>query len=56
MQFTIISDREVSGKVFGDTLDEKDLLDAGVNIEALVAGGHIQEIAPSTKTAPEGAN
>lgn len=54
MEYTVISDR-VFRKVFGDVITEKELLDSGVNIDALVAGGHIQAISTSPKSAPEGA-
>ena len=54
MEYAVTSDR-VAEKVIGDLIDEKELLDSGVNIAALVAGGHIQAIEPSPKSAPEGA-
>jgi len=58
MSYTVTSDLEVCGKSKGDTLTEKELLEAGVNIEALVEGLHIKsDSTPSIKpvTTQEGA-
>jgi hypothetical protein len=58
MSYTVTSDLEVCGKSKGDTLTEKELLEAGVNIEALVQGLHIKsDSTPSIKpvTTQEGA-
>ena len=58
MSYTVTSDLEVCGKSKGDTLTEKELLEAGVNIEALVEGSHINsDSTPSIKpvTTQEGA-
>ena len=58
MSYTVTSDLEVCGKNKGDTLTEKELLEAGVNIEALVEGLHIKsDSTPSIKpvTTQEGA-
>ena len=58
MSYTITSDLEVCGKTKGDTLTEKELLAAGVNIDALVEGAHIKsDSAPSIRpvTTQEGA-
>ena len=58
MSYTVTSDLEVCGKSKGDTLAEKELLEAGVNIEALVEGLHIKsDSTPSIKpvTTQEGA-
>lgn len=41
MDYTIISEREVNGKTAGEILTEKQLLDAGANIPALIEGNHI---------------
>jgi hypothetical protein len=58
MSYTITSDLEVCGKSKGDNLTEKELLEAGVNIDALVEGLHIKsDSTPSIKpvTTQEGA-
>jgi hypothetical protein len=58
MSYTVTSDLEVCGKSKGDTLTEKELLEANVNIEALVQGLHIKsDSTPSIKpvTTQEGA-
>jgi hypothetical protein len=58
MSYTVTSDLEFCGKSKGDTLTEKELLEAGVNIEALVQGLHIKsDSTPSIKpvTTQEGA-
>lgn len=47
MSYTINSDNFTLGKK-GASIADKALLDAGCNIEALVAGGHLV----STKSAP----
>ena len=41
MAYTITSDRLDSPKKLGDSITSKELLAMGVNIEALVEGGHI---------------
>ena len=41
MSYTITSDN-FEGKTKGDSITEKELLELGVNIDALVAGGHIK--------------
>ena len=41
MTYTVISHREVCGKTTGDTLTAKELQDAGISPETLVAGNHI---------------
>ena len=47
MTYTVNSDRFIlKGK--GESVSEKELLEAGCNIDALVAGGHLV----SAKTAP----
>lgn len=47
MTYTVNSDRFVLKKK-GESVTEKELLEAGCNIDALVAGGHLV----SAKTAP----
>lgn len=42
MIFTVTSEAEVCGKVKGDSLTEKELLEAGANIDALIVGNHIK--------------
>lgn len=55
MQYTITSDTfTVSGKKKGDSVAEKELLDAGLNIAALVGGGHLSSNSP-VKSQAEGA-
>ena len=47
MKYLIVSEREVLDKVAGEYLEEKELLEAGANIQALIDGNHIT--APITK-------
>ncbi len=56
--YTVISDLEVCGKFKADTLTEKELIDAGANIDALIEAGHIKAVsnAPKPATAPEEGN
>ena len=49
MAYIIISNREVCGKTAGETLSEKELQDAGVSAETLIAGNHIK----ASNTAPQ---
>lgn len=42
MTYKVISRREVCGKKQGEILTLKELQNAGANIEALIASGHIQ--------------
>lgn len=49
MTYTVISNREVCGKAKGDTLTDKELQDAGVSTETLIAGNHIK----ASNTAPQ---
>ena len=42
MTYKVISEREVCGKTKGDTLTIKELQDAAVSAEALIAGNHIE--------------
>lgn len=56
MQYTITSDIFVmSEKKKGDGIAEKELLEAGLNIAALVSGGHLSSNA-LTKPQAEGAS
>jgi len=45
MSYTIISDKTVCGKQKGDSLTNKELQEAGVSAETLIAGNHIKAIA-----------
>lgn len=56
MGYTVASDFEVCGKKKGETVTEKDL--AGINVEALIASGHIADSAskPTTVQPVEGAS
>ena len=49
MTYTVTSHREVCGKTKGDTLTAKELQDAEVNAETLIAGNHIK----ASNTAPQ---
>lgn len=51
MSYTIISDRTVCEKQKGDSLTNKELQDAGVSAETLIAGNHIKAIAGTATTA-----
>lgn len=42
MSYIVISDRTVCGKNKGDSLTEKELQDAEVSAETLIAGNHIK--------------
>jgi hypothetical protein len=54
--YTITSDTlVVPGKKKGDTVAEKDLLELGCNVAALVSGGHLSSNRPTTPQA-EGAD
>lgn len=50
MSYTIISSKTVCGKNKGDTLTNKELQDAGVSAEALIAGNHIKATAQTEQT------
>jgi hypothetical protein len=50
MSYTIISDKNVCGKQKGDSLTNKELQDAGVSAETLIAGNHIKAIAGTAQT------
>jgi hypothetical protein len=42
MSYVITSELEVCNKKKGESITEKELLNAGANIEALIAGNHIK--------------
>ena len=50
MAYKVISGREVCGKKQGEVLTLKELEDAGANIDALIASGHIQASQASQPT------
>lgn len=52
MNYTVISDN-FEAKKKGESITEKELLELGLNIEALVAGEHIKNSAKATKPATE---
>jgi hypothetical protein len=57
MSYIITSELKVCNKIKGDTITEKELLNAGANIEALIAGNHIKATGGTTKPAiQEGAD
>jgi len=47
MSFTVSSDL-LSGTIFGQKLTDKELSEMGVNIDALVSGGHLTPDVTST--------
>jgi hypothetical protein len=49
MTYTVISNREVCGKIKGDAITAKELQDAGVSAETLITGNHIK----ASNTAPQ---
>jgi hypothetical protein len=51
MSYVITSELEVCNKIKGDTITEKELLNAGANIEALIAGDHIKASGGTIKPA-----
>jgi len=51
MAYTITSESLDCDKSLGDSITEKELLEMGVNIEALISAGHIADEA-TTKSAP----
>jgi len=57
MSYIITSELEVCNKKKGDPITEKELLNAGANIEALITGDHIKASGGTTKPAiQEGAD
>jgi len=45
-RFRVIGFRSVAGRRNGEEISEDDLREAGANITALIAGGHICEVRP----------
>lgn len=57
MEYTVISNRKVCGKVKDEKLTKDDILSAGGNVEFLLAAGHIivanaVKVIPAVKEAP----
>ena len=51
MSYIITSELEVCNKKKGDPITEKELLNAGANIDALIGGNHIKANGGTTKPA-----
>jgi hypothetical protein len=49
MSYIITSEVEVCNKKKGELITEKELLNAGANIDALIAGDHIKASGGTTK-------
>jgi len=57
MEYTVISNTKVCGKVKDEKLTKDDILSAGSNVEFLLAAGHIAaanaaKVTPAVKEAP----
>jgi hypothetical protein len=50
MQYEVVSNKKVCGKVNGERLTESDIISAGGNVEFLLAAGHIKEAGKTPKT------
>lgn len=55
MAYKITSDRLDCAKKQGDSLTDKELLDMGANIDALISGGHIASDMQKITIVEEGA-
>lgn len=58
MEYTVISNSKVCGKVKDEKLTKDDILGAGGNVEHLLAAGHIvaanaAKVTPAVKEAPK---
>ena len=53
MAYKITSDRLDCKKSKGDSITDKELLAMGANIDALIAGGHIEGDGAKTQTSAE---
>lgn len=53
MAYKITSDRLDCAKKPGDSITDKELLAIGANIDALVAGGHIEDDAAKAAPTPK---
>ena len=51
MSYIITSELEVCNKNKGDSITEKELLESGLNIEALIAGEHLKDAKAPIKPA-----
>ena len=54
MDYTVISENQVCDKSSGEVLTEKELLEAGANIQGLIDGNHISANATTKSPALEG--
>lgn len=57
MEYTVISNKKVCGKVKDEKLTKDDILSAGGNVEFLIAAGHIVsanavKVTPAVKEVP----
>jgi hypothetical protein len=57
MEYTVISNKKVCGKVKDEKLTKDDILSAGSNVEFLLAAGHIKaanaaKVTPAVKEVP----
>jgi hypothetical protein len=57
MEYTVISNKKVCGKVKDEKLTKDDILSAGGNVEFLLAAGHIKaanaaKVTPAVKEVP----
>lgn len=53
MEYTVASPTKVLDKEFGEKLTKEELLEAGANIDALLASGNIATNAPQVRQAPQ---
>lgn len=53
MNYTVASSN-FEAKKLGETITEKELLEIGANIDALIAGGHLSSGKATTTTATQG--
>ena len=58
MEYTVISNSKVCGKVKDEKLTKDDILSAGGNVEFLLAAGHIKaanavKVTPAVKEVPQ---
>jgi hypothetical protein len=49
MEYTVSADLKVLDKGFGEKLTEQELLEAGANIDALIAAGSVTQSTPAQK-------
>jgi hypothetical protein len=53
MEYTVISNTKVCGKINGEKLTQDDILGAGGSVEHLLASGHIAQSGNTPKAVPE---